>query len=66
MGLEPLMRPFYQADLKFFSRMKNCFNKIAKLLKQFKIANDFYNKWKILGDKTALFQGRVEAFPDYW
>ena len=28
--------------------------------------NDFYNKWKILGDKTALFQGRVEAFPDYW
>ena len=61
MGLEPLMRPFYQADLKFFSRMKNCFNKIAKLLKQFKIANDFYNKWKILGDNMVLPEAMFEA-----
>ena len=55
------MRPFYQADLKFFSRMKNCFNKIVKLLKQFKIANDFYNKWKILGDNMVLPEAMFEA-----
>ena len=61
MGLELLMRPFYQADLKFFSRMKNCFNKIVKLLKQFKIANDFYNKWKILGDNMVLPEAMFEA-----
>ena len=44
--------------------LKNCFNKIRKSLKQIRIARDSFNNWKNLGDKSALFEGVVEAIWD--
>ena len=44
--------------------LKNCFNKIRKLLKQIRIARDSFNNWKNLGDKSTLFEGVVEAIWD--
>lgn len=55
------LRPVLGLNLKFFVLMKNCFNKIRKMLKQIRIDGDSFNNWKKLGDKTGLFRGLVEA-----
>ena len=55
------LRPVLGLNLKFFVLMKNCFNKIRKMLKQIKRDRECFKKWKKLGDKSDLFRGHVEA-----
>ena len=55
------LRPVLGLNLKFFVLMKNCFNKIRKMLKQIKRDRECFKKWKKLGDKSGLFRDYVEA-----
>ena len=64
MGFRHLFKRFGRSDLQQTILLKNCFNKIRKLLKQIRIARDSFNNWKNLGDKSALFEGVVEAIWD--
>ena len=53
--------PISKADLKQLELQKICFNKNEKMLKQIRIVEDICNNWYKLGDKSAVFQGYVEA-----
>ena len=56
---------FSEADLKHSQYKKNCFNRIAEMLKQLFFEKDIYNNWKNLGDGIRVSEGLFEANLDF-